>query len=344
MRQIAAGKALTVMIQSRVNIKSTEPGSPVDAWFAGGERVGYDPGLRRIDPSEKLRVFVRQEGDIAHAVTFMPGFPDGSIGWSKVYRYLPSAGAMSKLFVEYLGMGDSDKPKGYRYATAERTDFVEALWRRYQVTSTTLVAFDFSSLVVLEILRRRLERAERGERSEDPRIRGVFIFNGGLFTDGHSHPWFTTPLLRRPGGAVGPWLGKRSFFAFKQLASVMWSRAYNVQDDEVRDLYAAMDRHDGISYLSSAAGFVAEHRAEGDRLDFGRLFAAYRDQFPFVVGGSDDDPFEKRQVMLAEQRLGAQGLRTVRLPGGHLTTNEQPAALAQLVAAFETGLTTGRSN
>ncbi len=325
-------------------IQLTEPYSPVDAWFAGGERVAYDPGSRRIGPPSALRVFVRHEGDIARAVTFMPGFPDGSIGWSKVYPHLPGADVMPKVFIEYLGMGDSDKPKDYRYSTAERADLVEAVWRRYAVTSTTLVAFDFSSLVVLEILRRRLERAERGERSEGPSIRGVFMFNGGLFTDGHSHPWFTTPLLRRPGGALAPWLGKRSFFAFKQLSNVMWSRAYDVQDDEVRHLYAAMDRHDGLFYLSSAAGFVAEHQAQGDRLDFGRLFAAYRDGFPFFVGGSDADPFEKRQVTLAAQRLGSQGLRTVRLPGGHLTTNEQPDALAHLVADFEAGLTAGHWN
>ena len=31
---------------------------------------------------------------------------------------------MPKLFVEYVGMGDSDKPKDYAYSTAERTDLV----------------------------------------------------------------------------------------------------------------------------------------------------------------------------------------------------------------------------
>ena len=92
----------------------------------------------------------------------------------------------------------SDKPKDYAYSTAERTDLVEAIWRDFGVRSTTLVAFDFSSLVVLEHPRRRLERAERGEPASGPDIRGVFIFNGGLFTDGHSHhPWYTTPVLRR---------------------------------------------------------------------------------------------------------------------------------------------------
>jgi len=308
-------------------------------WFAAGERVGYDPKARAIVAGQRapLKVFLRREGDPAHAVSFLPGFPDGSFGWAKVLPHLPNAAAMPKLFVEYVGMGDSDKPKDYAYSTAERTDLVEAIWRDLSVKSTTLVAFDFSSLVVLEHLRRRLERAERGEAVDGPDICGVFIFNGGLFTDGHSHPWNTTPILRRLPKPARQRLG-RSFPLFKMMVGVMWSKGYQVTDAEVRELHSALDRHDGSFYLAAAAGFVADHKAQGDRLDFGRLFKAYRGQFPFLVGGSDEDPFEHRQLDLAQERLGQLGLQIERLPGGHLTTNEQPEALAALIAKFERGL------
>ena len=118
----------------------------------------------------------------------------------------------------------------------------------------------------------------------------------------------------------------------------MWSTGYHITDAELRELYSTMDRHDGLFYLAAAAGFVADHKAQGDRLDFGQLFNAYRDQFPFLVGGSNEDPFEHRQIDLAQQRLGTLGLAIERLPGGHLTTNEQPEALAALIAKFERGL------
>ena len=207
-------------------------GTPsAQAWFAGGERVGYDPRTRAATtPDAPLKIFLRREGHLAHAVTFLPGYPDGSFGWAKVLQHLPNAVEM-KLFVEYIGMGDSDKPKDYAYSTAERTDLAEALWRAFNVQSSTLVAFDFSSLVVLEHLRRRLERAERGDPVGGPAIRGVFIFNGGLFTDGHSHPWFTTPILRRLPNPARRRLG-RSFTLFKLLAGVMWSNGYKVTDAE----------------------------------------------------------------------------------------------------------------
>jgi len=320
-------------------VAKTDKIASAEAWFAGGGRVGYDSSTRAIVQvrGAPLNVFLRQEGDPTDTVSFLPGYPDGSFGWAKVLPHLPDAAAMSKLFVEYVGMGDSDKPKEYAYSTAERTDLVEAIWRALGVRSTTLVAFDFSSLVVLEHLQRRLERSARGEPVGGPNLRGAFIFNGGLFTDGHTHPWYTTPVLRQLPNRARQRIG-RSFALFKMAAASMWSKGYQVTDAEVRELHNAMNRHDGLFYLAAAASFVADHKAEGDRLDFGRLFKAYRDQFPFLVGGSDEDPFEHRQVDLARERLGSLGLQIERLPGGHLTTHEQPEALAALIAKFECGV------
>ena len=118
----------------------------------------------------------------------------------------------------------------------------------------------------------------------------------------------------------------------------MWSKGYGVTEVELRELHNAMDRHDGLFYLAAAARFKVDHKAQGARLDFGQLFKAYHNQFPFLVGGSDEDPFEHRQVDLAQERLGKLGLQIERLPGGHLTTHEQPEALAALIAKFERGL------
>ena len=300
-----------------------------EAWFNSGQRLGYNAQRREIDPAAAQKVFVRLDGDAKEAVTFLPGYPDGSIGWARVLPYLPDAVATPKLFVEYVGMGDSDKPRAYPYSTAERADLVEALWKHFGVSSTVAVAFDFSSLVVLEILARRLERLPQA-----PIIRGVFSFNGGLFTDGHTHPWFTTPVLRRMPIDLLPQIGNPPFATFKLTARVMWSKHHPAWEDDALDLYSALSRNDGLFFLYRAAGFVAEHRAQGDRLDFRRIYNAYRGKIPFLIGGSEQDPFEHRQVSLAQSRLDQQGLTIARLPGGHLSTNEQPDGLARLVEDF----------
>ena len=310
-------------MQSNVTTPFTEE------WFQSGQRIGYDIRARAINPAAPHSVFVRVDGEAKHAVTFLPGFPDGSIGWARVLPYLPDGATMPKLFVEYLGMGDSDKPRDYKYSTAERTDLVEALWRHFGVSSTTLIAFDIGSLVVLEHLARRLELSSSG-----PTIRGVFSFNGGLFTDGHTHPWYTTPVLQRMPIDLIPQLGDPPFFTFKMSARVMWSKHYSTWENDARDVYSALSRNNGLFFLYRAAEFVRDHRAQGARLDFGRIYEAYRGEFPFLVGGSREDPFEHRQVDLAQKRFGSHGPMIARLPGGHLTTNEQPEALARLIEDF----------
>src|SRR5260370_31157330 len=95
--------------------------SSAQAWFAGGERAGYDPKARAIVPAQgaPLNVFLRGEGDLTRAVTFLPGFPHGSFGWAKVRPYLPIATGSPKLFLHYLCIGNSDQPEQYTYSTAE---------------------------------------------------------------------------------------------------------------------------------------------------------------------------------------------------------------------------------
>ena len=140
-------------------------------WFALGERVQYDRPAKRIlrpgdttDSPDVLHVFQRVVRDGApseEAVwkTFLPGFPDGSFGWAKVEEHLSGNGMIPKLYVEFVGQGDSDKPAKYPYSTMERADLVEALWEAEGIRSTFVVTFDYSSLAALELLSRRQERA-----------------------------------------------------------------------------------------------------------------------------------------------------------------------------------------
>ena len=94
----------------------------------------------------------------------------------------------------------------------------------------------------------------------------------------------------------------------------MWSKGYHVTHAELRELHSAMDRHDGLFYLGAAASFAPDHKAQGDRLDFGRLFKAYRDQFPFLVGGSDDDPLSTGRSTSRKNALVGSAFRSSGCP------------------------------
>ena len=312
-------------------------------WFASGERRAYDPPAGAMgtvptmdSPRDRLRVFERvvpAPGAPSEArwTTLLPGFPDGSYGYAQVDTLLGSD-VTPRLFVEYVGQGDSDKPAGYRYSTVERADLVEAHWAVHGVRATFVVTFDYSSLVLLELLARQQERSARGERI-GTRIDSVFIVNGGLFADAHSHPWQTTPFLKTWAGRVGLWVAQRSPAVFARMlrGASLYSKAYGVTDAELREQYNAIARRDGAAFMHRAAGFVEEHRANAERWNLARLYLALRPTVRFHLAGSVEDPYEPRQIVAARERLGAYGVDVRLFPGGHMTTAEHPDLLAQAI-------------
>jgi hypothetical protein len=313
------------------------------AWFGGGTRRSYDAAAALLGATEDAvaggpQVFERVApaaggaGPAARWLSMLPGFPDGSYGWAQVDLAL-AGGPGPRLYVEYLGQGDSDAPRGFPYSTVSRADQVEAHWRAHDVRTTFVVSFDYSSLVVLELLARRLDRRAEG-RPEGTRVDGVLLVNGGLFADAHSHPWRTTPFLgSRVGGLV---IGRtRSAAAVRQVLrrSRMWSADHPPTAAELEDTYEVIARRDGLRYLHEGAGFVAEHRRNAGRWDLGRLVAALGPELEWHLAGSALDPFEPRQIAAARRRLDPRTVRVHDLPGGHLTTSEHPDRLAGLIRA-----------
>jgi pimeloyl-ACP methyl ester carboxylesterase len=312
-------------------------------WFVSGSRRPFDPIAKTMldsaasgGSSEPLHVFekvVATTGVGAHTrwLTMLPGYPDGSYGYARVDRYLgpePSP----RLYVEYLGQGDSDKPAHYRYSSIERADLIEAQWRAHGVRHTMVVTFDYSSLALLELLRRQQQRDAAGE---DPvaSIDAVFIVNGGLFADSHSHPWDTTPMLRTPVGRVAMWFGQHVPGVLEQILrrAKLFSRSYEVSAAELADLSDAIRRRNGAAFMHRAAGFVGEHRRNAERWDLAAIARELRDSVAFHLAGSEEDPFEPRQIAAARERLAPFGVEIRTFPGGHLTTSEHPALLADAI-------------
>lgn len=86
-------------------------------WFSAGERVGYDAERPGINPRSPLRAFIRRAAGTGVTRTFLPGWPDGSYGWAKVEAFLSSRFHFPRIYLDYIGHGDSDKPRDYPYST-----------------------------------------------------------------------------------------------------------------------------------------------------------------------------------------------------------------------------------
>ena len=307
-------------------------------WFAGGQRMPYDPESARVLTEEEaaatpggLRVYERvaaaaqDEDDDTVWLTLLPGFPDGSYGWARVDEMLVD-GLGPRLYVEPVGQGDSDKPRDYRYSTVERADLVEALWRHHGVRRTVVVAFDYTAMALLELLRRRLDRAIAA-----PAITAALMVNGGLFADAHTHPWWTTRVLRTPLGALWMRAAQRSPRVFDAtiLRARLYSRRYRPAPAELAELRSAITRRDGAAFLHNAAGFVSEHRRLAQRWDLAAIARDLDGTVALYVGGSDGDAYEHRQFQAARERVPQAEILT--FPGGHLTTSEHPDLLAAAI-------------
>ena len=55
------------------------------------------------------------------------------------------------------------------------------------------------------------------------------------------------------------------------------------------------------------------------------------DTVAFHIAGSEEDPFEPRQIVAARKRLAPRGVDIRMSPGGHLATSEHPLLLAEAI-------------
>src|SRR6266550_393398 len=275
-------------------------------WFGGGQRIPYDP--------ESARVLTEKEA----AAT-----PGALRDFERVAAAEPDA------------EGDSDKPRDYPYSSVERANLIEALWRHHRVRRTVVVTFDYTSLALLELLRRQIERRppERATTRDTagPVITAAFMVNGGLFADAHTHPWRGTPLLRTPLGALGMRRAQGSprVFATAMRQARMYSRGYRLAPEENAELWSAVTRRDGAAFMHNAAGFVGDHRRHARRWDLAAIARDLDGTVDLYVGGSDEDPYEHRQIQATRERVPQAEVLT--FPGGHLTTSEHPDLLAAAI-------------
>ena len=312
-------------------------------WFSSGERLPYDTVTKSVMDADKVlqlksffvfnKYIITSEQNPDKVISFLPGFPSGSYDWVKIDALIEKQNPLNRLYVDYIGQGESDKPEKYPYSVFERADLVEAIWKFHHINSTFVVSFDYSSLVVMELLRRQQEKTEKGIKPSTVITKVLFI-NGGYFTDGHSHPIFTTPLLKTGFGKKSTMRAQKSNAAFNGMIKGMWSKKYQVTEAELAEVRDAIRRRNGALFLHYAAGFVDEHKANGERLNLLPIVEKMHNDVSFYIVGSDKDQFEPRQVTLAKERISKYGVDIQVLPGGHMITMEQPQLLTDKILAI----------
>ena len=231
----------------------------IEDWFAAGERV----------PAGGHTLFERVAGgEDAPWLTLLHGFPTCSFDWSPVADRL--AAHRRLLMFDFLGFGDSDKPRDHAYSIHEQADLTEELWRRHGVRSTAVIAHDYGVSVGQELLARRAEGRLEVE------IERIAFMNGGLYPDVH-RALLVQRLLLRP--RIGPLLARRmNERALARSFSRIFGPDHRLSDDELHEHWLGVARHDGlihdrlIRYIEDRRRHAARWTGALEETDAPRLF------------------------------------------------------------------------
>ena len=272
-------------------------------WWAGGTRIA-GPGGHRI--------FVCAAGAGQPHLTFLHGFPTSSLDWAPMFRRLRDE--RSLLALDFLGFGDSDKPKPHRYSLLEQADAVEAAWRHFGVERTAIVAHDYGVSVGQELLARR----DDGDLPAE--IASAAFLNGGMLPALH-RPLVVQKLLahRFLGPVLSRLTSERTFRG--GLRRVI---ARPVADEELHEHWLALTNRGGRDLGHALLAYIEERRRYATRWEG----AIVRADVPLRFVWGPLDPVSGAH-MLAELRLRRPDAHFAELAGvGHYPQLEEPDAVA----------------
>lgn len=283
-----------------------------DEWFSGGERVRVN--LR----SGAFQIFCRVRGS-GPWLTFLHGFPTSSWDWAKVAPGLESRFRL--LCFDFLGFGDSEKPRKHRYSILEQGDVTEAVWRHFGVDETGVVAHDYGATVALELLSRDIEQAL------STRISRLVLLNSALY-EHLARPLLIQRLLGKP--IVGPLVARATTErAFARSFSSIFSSRHPIVDSDVREHWQVLQRRGSSVPISPRlVGYIAERKLHAPRWE---RALERGDQQTTLLWGMSDPRSGPRIVEHVRRRVPTARIRP--LPDvGHYPQLEVPELVAEEIA------------
>lgn len=279
-------------------------------WWAGGSRIAGPAGHR---------VFVREGGPAdAPLLTFLHGFPTSSLDWAGMFSRLE--GERRLLAPDFLGFGDSDKPRPHRYSLLEQADAVEAAWTRFGVSRTAIVAHDYGVSVAQELLARR----DDGDLPVE--VTAVAFLNGGMIPSLHRALPIQKLLAHRVTGPLLTRLTTERTFR----AGMRRVIARPIADAELHEHWLALVNRGGRDLGHALLAYIDERRRYAKRWEE----AIVRADVPLRFVWGPLDPVSGAH-MLAELRLRRPDAAVTELAGvGHYPQLEDPEAVARELRAL----------
>lgn len=202
-----------------------------------------------------LRLAVHDDGT-GPAVTFLHGYPSSSLDAVPLVERLGDD--LRIVTLDLPGFGASAKPREHPYTIHGATDAVEALWAHLGVTSTVVVAHDYSVSVGQELLARRLDAPGEGVP-----ITGIVWCNGGLWSDLHRQTLGQQMLLDpEHGAAVAEAMDEA---ALTNGLQGTWGQRRPMSEAESHGIWRSMENDGGSRIAHRLLHYVADRLEHNDR-------------------------------------------------------------------------------
>jgi pimeloyl-ACP methyl ester carboxylesterase len=263
-----------------------------------------------------IRSFVREDGS-GEPVVCIHGVPTSSFLYRKVLPALAGHGLRGVAF-DLPGLGLAERPAGYDYTWSGLGRFAAAAVDALGLDRYHLLVHDIGGPVGFEVA------AAHGDR-----VRSLLLLNTIVDAEKFRRPLFMEPFAHR---RLGPaWLASMTPLTFRGITYAGLLRDRQAMSTaEITAYLELLKRDDG------GAAFLAIMRGFERTPEKGTLYRRVLSEAPYPTGllwGADDPGL--RISTHGEQARAALGAAAIpAVPGKHLLPEEQPAAVAEQVAAL----------
>ena len=209
------------------------------------------------------------------------GFPTSSYDYHKV---LPTLSQYYRVIIhDHIGFGFSDKPLKYSYSLIDQTDMALALWKSLGISHAIVLAHDYGSSILTEILARDNFAKKYGF---DPHIHidQVFLCNGSIHIE-MARLLLMQKLLRHT--KIGPLLAKLSSKStLKRNLKKIYFNPKLLTDQELDSIWYIMNFNQGKQVLAK----ISQYTIERMKLWHRWINALQETKLPIKIIWPDSDP------------------------------------------------------
>ncbi len=203
------------------------------------------------------------------------GFPTSSYDY---WKALPLLQKYFRLIIhDHLGFGFSDKPKDYSYSLFAQTDMAQKLWQRLGVHKCFILAHDYGTSVLTEILAR--DNANQFPITIDK----IALCNGSMHIE-MAQLLLMQKLLRSPIGGFIAAVSSKS--TVKQNLRKIFVDPTQLTEHEIDAIWQMMTFNQGKKVLAKISRYTFERQQYWDRW----IGALQKTSLPIEIIWPDKDP------------------------------------------------------